>query len=151
MADARDRSRFAPRGDREAIETGTAFAPKFDADGLILAVVTEAVSGEVLMAAHMDAEALARTIETGQAWFWSRSRRRYWRKGEDSGNTLAVTEIRVDCDQDTILVKAEIAGARVACHQGYRSCFYRKVPTGSAPGPGLQLAFDAEMPRQRAR
>ncbi len=151
MADAGDRPRFAPRGEPEAIETGTGFAPKFDADGLILAVVTDAASGEVLMAAHMDAEALARTIETGQVWFWSRSRARLWRKGEDSGNTLSMTEMRIDCDQDTLLVKAEIAGDRVACHQGYRSCFYRKVPTGSPADPGLQLIFDADMTRKGER
>ena len=151
MADARDQLYFARRGDREAIETGSAFAPNFDSDGLIFAVVTDAAGGEVLMAAHMDAEALARTIRTGQAWFWSRSRGQYWRKGEDSGNTLTVTEIRVDCDQDTILVKAEIGGDRVACHQGYRSCFYRKLPIGAAPNPNLELVFDDHMPRKPSR
>jgi phosphoribosyl-AMP cyclohydrolase len=138
---------FAPRTDVETIEAGTAFSPKFDADGLIVAIVTEADTGEVLMVAHMNGEALARTIATGKAWFWSRSRQKLWRKGEESGNTLSVTELRVDCDQDTILVKAHLAGAGVACHRGYRSCFYRSVPLGAKPTPELTLVFDETMPR----
>ncbi len=139
--------RFAPRGDLDAVETGTALAPKFDADGLIVAIAVDADNGEVLMVAHMNAEALARTIETGEAWFWSRSRRKLWKKGEESGNVLAVDDIRVDCDQDAILVKARIAGDGVACHQGYRSCFYRSVPTGARPSPDLALVFDTAMRR----
>lgn len=142
-------SPFSPRGDRDEIENGTAFAPAFDDDGLITAVVTDAGSGEVLMVAYMDREALRRTIATREAWFWSRSRARHWRKGEDSGNTLTVTEVRTDCDQDVILVKATIAGDAVACHQGYRSCFYRTVPLGDADGP-LSLDLDRSMPRRRS-
>jgi phosphoribosyl-AMP cyclohydrolase len=141
--------RFAARGDHDAIETGTGFAPKFDADGLIVAIATDVATGEVLMVAHMDEEALARTIETGDAWFWSRSRRKLWRKGEESGNTLKVREMRVDCDQDAILLKVEMAGDAVACHQGYRSCFYRTVPLGKEADPSLALAFDATMRRVR--
>jgi phosphoribosyl-AMP cyclohydrolase len=141
-------AQFAARGDEHAIESGTTLSPKFDADGLIVAIVVEADRGDVLMVAHMDAEALARTIETGQAWFWSRSRQRLWRKGEESGNTLAVTDLRVDCDQDAILLKVRIAGQGVACHTGYRSCFYRSVPLGTAPGPELALALDTTMPRR---
>ena len=93
------------------------------------------------MVAHMNEEALARTIETGSAWFFSRSRKKLWRKGEESGNTLRVREMRVDCDQDAILLKVEIAGDAVACHQGYRSCFYRTRParTESRPGPETRL------------
>jgi phosphoribosyl-AMP cyclohydrolase len=140
-------SRFAPRGDHDSIELGTDFAPKFDADGLIVAIAADAATGEVLMVAHMNEEALARTIETGSAWFWSRSRKKLWRKGEDSGNTLAVKEIRVDCDQDAILLRVEMAGDAVACHQGYRSCFYRTVPVGSEPNPHTKLGFDRLMPR----
>jgi phosphoribosyl-AMP cyclohydrolase len=140
-------SRFAPRGDHDSIENGTDFAPKFDADGLIVAIASDVVTGEVLMVAHMNEEALARTIETGSAWFYSRSRRRLWRKGEESGNTLAVAEIRVDCDQDAILLKVEMAGDAVACHQGYRSCFYRTVPVGGAATRDLHLGFDAVMRR----
>ena len=138
---------FAARGDHEAIETGTAFAPKFDADGLIVSIVTDVDSGEVLMVAYMNAEALARTIETGDAWFFSRSRKKLWMKGEESGNRLAVAEVRVDCDQDAILVKARMAGDGVACHQGYRSCFYRQVPTGRPVSASLALSFDRDMKR----
>lgn len=140
---------FAERGDAESIETGTAFAPKFDADGLILAVVADAATGDVLMVAHMDREALARTIATGQAWFWSRSRKALWRKGETSGNTLTVVEIRADCDQDALLLKVDVAGDGVACHRGYRSCFYRMVPIGEAGDDTVSLAFDPDMPRLR--
>ena len=99
--------------------------PKFDAAGLITAVVTDAASGEVLMVAHMDAEALAATIATGEAHFHSRSRGRLWKKGESSGHVLSVRELRVDCDQDALWVIAEPAGP--TCHTGARSCFYRRV------------------------
>jgi phosphoribosyl-AMP cyclohydrolase len=138
---------FAARGDTQSIETGAAFAPKFDTDGLILAVVADAATAETLMVAYMDREALSRTIATGQAWFWSRSRRQLWRKGETSGNTLAVTEIRVDCDQDALLLKVDVAGDGAACHRGYRSCFYRTVEAGEGSGDTATLAFDPKMPR----
>lgn len=99
------------------------FQPRFDAAGLITAVAVDAASGEVLMLAHMDAEALARTRETGLAHFHSRSRGRLWLKGESSGHTLRVVETRVDCDQDALVLRVEPAGP--ACHTGRRSCFYR--------------------------
>jgi phosphoribosyl-AMP cyclohydrolase len=139
---------FAPRGDEPATESGIALSPKFDADGLIVAIVVDADKSDVLMVAHMNAEALARTIETRQGWFFSRSRQRLWRKGEESGNTLAIADIRIDCDQDAVLLKARIAGDGVACHTGYRSCFYRSIPTGKAPSPDLALVFDTAMPRK---
>ena len=139
---------FAARADEHTAETGTALSPKFDADGLVTAIVTDADKGDVLMVAHMNAGALARTIETRQGWFWSRSRRKLWRKGEDSGNTLAVVDLRIDCDQDAVLIKARIAGDGVACHTGYRSCFYRSVPLGKAPTPELALVFDKAMPKK---
>jgi phosphoribosyl-AMP cyclohydrolase len=142
---------FAARTDEEAIEGGTAFMPKFDADGLIVAIAAAADAGDVLMVAHMNAEALARTIETGEVWFWSRSRRKLWRKGEESGNILKVAEMRVDCDQDAILLKVRVGGDAVACHRGYRSCFYRTVPTGALLTTGLKLAFDERMPRVTKR
>lgn len=104
-------------------EGAVVFEPRFDAAGLITAVAVDAISGEVLMLAHMDAEALAKTRETGLAHFHSRSRGRLWMKGESSGNTLRVVEIRVDCDQDAIVLRVEPAGP--ACHTGARSCFYR--------------------------
>jgi len=139
---------FAPRGSEHDVESGAALSPKFDADGLITAIAIDADRGDVLMVAHMNAEALARTIETREGWFFSRSRRRLWRKGEESGNTLAVAEVRVDCDQDAVLVKVRIAGDGVACHTGYRSCFYRSVPLGKTVSPDTALAFDATMPRE---
>jgi phosphoribosyl-AMP cyclohydrolase len=98
----------------------------------------------------MDREALARTIASGQAWFWSRSRRELWRKGETSGNALTVVEIRTDCDQDALLLKVDIAGEGVACHRGYRSCFYRIVPIGKAGDDTVGLTFDPDMPHADA-
>jgi phosphoribosyl-AMP cyclohydrolase len=138
--------RFAPRTDHEAIEGGSVLMPKFDADGLIVAIAVDAATGEVLMVAYMNEEALRRTIATGEGWFWSRSRQELWRKGDTSGNRLAVHEMRVDCDQDAILLKATVAGDGAACHRGYRSCFYRTVPLGPAAGGGLR--FDDLMSRQ---
>ena len=112
------------------IEEGLALAPKFDADGLVTCVATDAGSGELLMVAHMNAEALRRTIETGEAWYFSRSRKALWKKGESSGHTQRVVEMRVDCDQDAVWIKVEQAGDG-ACHTGRRSCFYRAVPLGA--------------------
>jgi len=106
-------------------EIGTVLDPKWDADGLITGVVTDAATGELLMVAHLNAEALALTQSTGDAHFWSRSRGRLWRKGEESGNVLRVVELRVDCDQDALWIRAKPAGP--ACHTGERSCFYRIV------------------------
>jgi len=112
------------------IEESKAFIPKYDADGLITAVVTDAASGELLMVAHMNAQALSRTVETGEAWYFSRSRKQLWKKGESSGHVQRVRELRVDCDQDAIWLKVEQTGAG-ACHTGRRSCFYRAVPIGT--------------------
>lgn len=130
---------FANRGSKAEIESGRAFAPKFDGDGLVPAIVTEAGSGTVLMFAFMNAEALARTIDEGVAHFWSRSRGRLWRKGEESGNVLNVVEIRTDCDQDVIWIQVRIEGGGVACHTGRHSCFYRRVRP-AAEG-GVELVF----------
>ena len=128
MSSVSETSTFAPRATTEQIEEGRLFAPKFDADGLITCVVTDAWSGEVLMVAHMNAEALAKTIASGEAWFfYSRSRQKLWKKGESSGHTQRVVEMRVDCDQDAVWIKVEQHGAG-ACHTGRRSCFYRVVP-----------------------
>ena len=106
-------------------ETGTVLDPKWDANGLITGVVTDAASGELLMVAHLNAEALALTQSSGEAHFWSRSRGRIWRKGEESGNVLRVIELRIDCDQDALWIRAAPAGP--VCHTGAPSCFYRKV------------------------
>lgn len=134
---------FGPRGDRSAIEEGRAFQPKFDADGLIGVIVTERLTGSVLMFAHMNAEALRCTIETGEAHFWSRSRGKLWRKGEESGNVLVVGEIRTDCDQDALWIIADVSGGGVACHTGRHSCFYRRIERqADAPG-GVALTFVA--------
>jgi phosphoribosyl-AMP cyclohydrolase len=127
------------------VEEGLSFQPKFDADGLITCVVTDARSGELLMVAHMNAEALRKTIESGEGWYYSRSRQKLWRKGESSGHTQRVIELRVDCDQDSLWLKVEQQGAG-ACHTGRRSCFYRAVPLGKS-GAALQFrdetrAFD---------
>ncbi len=119
------------------IEEGVVFQPKFDADGLITCVATDVGTGEVLMVAHMNAEALRRTVETGDAWYFSRSRQKLWRKGESSGHGQRVVELRVDCDQDAIWIKVEQAGPG-ACHTGRRSCFYRAVPLGKG---GATLEF----------
>jgi phosphoribosyl-AMP cyclohydrolase len=112
-------------------ETGLTLDPKFDAAGLITAVATHVATGEVLMLAHMNAEALAATMESGEAHFWSRSRARLWKKGETSGHVLHVRDIRIDCDQDAVWLICEPAGP--ACHTGARSCFYRRVT-----GDGLE-------------
>ncbi len=110
-------------------ETGLVLEPKYDANGLLTAVVTHAESGALLMVAHMNAEALAATLSTGQAHFWSRSRARLWRKGEESGNVLRVVEARVDCDQDALWLKCLPAGP--TCHTGAPSCFYRRIEAGA--------------------
>jgi phosphoribosyl-AMP cyclohydrolase len=120
---------YARRGSASEIEKGGEFQPRFDADGLIGAIATDKTSGEVLMFAHMNAEALAASIETGYAHFWSRSRGKLWKKGEESGNLLRLAEIRVDCDQDVLLLICEIEGPGVACHTGAKSCFYRRLTT----------------------
>jgi phosphoribosyl-AMP cyclohydrolase len=130
---------FAPRGKPEEIEEGASFQPKFDAGGLIPAIVTEATSGEVLMFAWMNGEALARTLETRSAHFWSRSRRALWRKGEESGNTLEVVELRTDCDQDVVWLRVRVSGRGLVCHTGRRGCFYRAVRLGKpAAESGLE-------------
>ena len=122
------------------IEEGLTFKPKFDASGLVTCVATDAGTGEVLMVAHMNDEALRKTIASGEAWYFSRSRNSLWRKGESSGHVQRVVEMRIDCDQDAVWIRVEQTGA--ACHTGRRSCFYRAVTTGEA---GAQLGFvDAE-------
>jgi phosphoribosyl-AMP cyclohydrolase len=106
-------------------EEGLAFQPKFDASGLVTCVATDAASGDVLMVAHMNDEAVRKTIESGEAWYFSRSRNALWRKGETSGHTQHVVEMRLDCDQDAIWIRVKQTGA--ACHTGRHSCFYRKI------------------------
>jgi phosphoribosyl-AMP cyclohydrolase len=131
---------FSERGTTQAVEEGRALVPKFDADGLVTCVATDVASGDVLMVAHMNAEALARTIKTREAWYYSRSRRALWRKGETSGHVQRVVEMRIDCDQDAVWIKVEQAGVG-ACHTGRRSCFYRSIRLGEAPDASLMLEF----------
>ena len=131
-----------PAPDTQAdIEEGASFTPRFGADGLSPVTVTSAASGEVLMLAYMNVEALARTLETGEAHYWSRSRGRLWRKGEESGNAQRVVELRTDCDQDALWLKVEMQGTDASCHTGRKSCFYRAVPLGKGEPEGLSLRF----------
>lgn len=132
---------FAARGPKHEIEEGAALAPKFDADGLIVCVTTERQTGDVLMVAYMNAEALDLTLETGIAHYWSRSRQQLWRKGDTSGQTQTVVEMRTDCDQDAILLVVEAGGDGRACHTGRRSCFYRRVEKDTN---GAHLVFDQD-------
>ena len=143
-------SPFAARGTTAEIENGTAFTPKFDAQGLIPAIVTDVRTGDVVMFAWMNALALQRTIETGWATYWSRSRGGLWVKGETSSNRQKVVELRTDCDQDTLWLRVEVEGHGASCHTGHVSCFYRSVPVGRPFSPATRLepredkpAFDA--------
>ena len=132
---------FPRPGSAAEAEEGRTLAPKFDADGLVTCVATDA-SGDVLMVAHMNAEALEKTIATGDAWYFSRSRHSLWRKGESSGHVQRVIEMRIDCDQDAVWIKVEQRGPG-ACHTGRRSCFYRAVPLRRATAVTLEFR-DAE-------
>ncbi len=136
---------FAQRLTIEQVEEGHELAPKFDAQGLIAAVTTDFTSGELLMVGYMNAEALRRTIESGEAHYFSRSRQALWHKGATSGLVQTVRELLIDDDQDCVWLRVDIAGG-ASCHVGYRSCFYRQVPVGSAAqtadGP-LPLTFTA--------
>ncbi|HEV7278239.1 MAG TPA: phosphoribosyl-AMP cyclohydrolase [Devosiaceae bacterium] len=111
----------------EALEEGTVFAPRFDDKGLVTAIAIEAATGAVLMLAHMNAEALSQTIETGDVHYYSRSRARIWKKGETSGEVQRLVELRTDCDQDALLLVVEQTGRGAACHTGRKSCFYRRA------------------------
>jgi phosphoribosyl-AMP cyclohydrolase len=116
-----------PPADKAALEEGVSFTPKFDQHGLITAIVTDHRDGALLMVGHMNAEALALTLETGVVHYFSRSRAKLWKKGETSGNLQYVVEILTDCDQDALQVKVKVAGHDATCHTGRRSCFYRAV------------------------
>jgi phosphoribosyl-AMP cyclohydrolase len=121
---------FPVAADKQALERGVDLAPRFDEKGLIAAVATHAETGEVLMLAWMNAEALKLTIDTGEAHYFSRSRQALWKKGETSGQVQRVTELRVDCDQDAVWIKVLPQGDGGACHVGFRSCFYRALDQG---------------------
>ena len=131
---------FGTRVTVEQVEEGNELAPKFDASGLIPCVTTDFHSGEVLMVAVMNHEALTKTIETGQAYYYSRSRQTLWHKGATSGLVQKVVEMRIDDDQDCIWLRVEISGG-ASCHVGYRSCFYRRVPVGAERTTSPALIF----------
>jgi phosphoribosyl-AMP cyclohydrolase len=130
----------------DQLEEGTTFAPRFDAAGLVTVVTIEASSKDVLMLAHMNAEALALTLETGIAHYWSRSRGKIWKKGETSGELQKLVELRTDCDQDALVMSVEQTGRGAACHTGRKSCFYRSVEvtgeTVALKDTGLPRLFD---------
>ena len=131
---------YAARTSVEQVEEGRVLAPKFDENGLIPVVTTDYDSGEVLMVANMNAEAFAKTIELGEAVYYSRSRKQLWHKGATSGLVQKVREMRIDYDQDTVWLRVDVQGG-ASCHVGYRSCFYRAVPVGEAVKAGLALTF----------
>lgn len=130
-----------------ALEEGTILSPRFDAAGLITCVAVDAASGDVLMLAHMNAQALSLTMETGEAHYFSRSRGKIWKKGESSGHTQKVLEMRIDCDQDAVIIKVEMGGTGASCHTGRRSCFYRTVPLGAPASAETRLGFTGDTPR----
>ena len=123
-------SDFPTAANTEALERGAEIAPRFDANGLVAAIAQDADTGEVLMFAWMNAQALRLTLDTGVAHYWSRSRNNLWKKGETSGQLQLIEEIRIDCDQDAVLLKVRAQGDGGACHVGFRSCFYRVVVDG---------------------
>lgn len=128
---------FAPPGTKLDLEEGAALTPRFNTDGLITAIAVDDADGTILMLAHMNAEALAKTLETGDAWYFSRSRNELWRKGATSGHTQRVVEMRVDCDQDAVIIRVRQEGP--ACHTERRSCFYRRVEIANGK-PILRIA-----------
>jgi phosphoribosyl-AMP cyclohydrolase len=143
---------FPAPGNASELEGGYGLTPRFGQDGVLAAVATDADTGEVLMLAWMNAEALALTIRTGEAHFFSRSRQRLWKKGEESGNVLDVVEMRTDCDQDAVWMRVRMRGMAAACHTGHRTCFYRRIPVGadaalaavSLETAGVPRAFDPD-------
>ena len=132
---------FPARTTSAEIELGTTLQPKFGADGLIPCITTDHLTNEVLMFAFMNAESLALTLATGKASYWSRSRNKLWVKGEESGNAQLVKELRVDCDQDVILLKVDNVGG-ASCHNGYKSCFYRKLAPGATAADATSLQLE---------
>jgi phosphoribosyl-AMP cyclohydrolase len=134
---------FSPRTDKKTIEEGLSFAPKFDKDGLIVAIAQDAATGEVLMVAYMNEESLKLTLQLGEAVYYSRSRQEIWHKGKTSGHVQKVAQILTDCDQDALVIKVQQLGEG-ACHTGFRSCFYRSVLRDGQLQPAIaEKAYDA--------
>lgn len=138
---------FPTSSDARDLEEGARFTPRFDANGLITCIATDAATGDVLMLAHMNAQALALTISTGEAHYYSRSRQALWKKGETSGHVQKVLDMLVDCDQDAVLIKVEVSGTGASCHTGRRSCFYRRVHIGVDPATDASMELVDDAPR----
>lgn len=132
---------FAERLTIEQVEEAHDLAPKFDADGLIVCVTTDNETGDVLMLGYMNREALIKSIETGEAHYWSRSRQVLWHKGATSGLVQKIVDLRIDDDQDAVWLKVDVSGSGASCHVGYMSCFYRSIPTGDTPNKDLKLIY----------
>jgi phosphoribosyl-AMP cyclohydrolase len=132
---------FPARTSTQEVELGKLLQPKFDAEGLIPCITVDDATGDVLMFGFMNAESLAHTIRTRKATYWSRSRKKLWVKGEESGNTLRIVDLYTDCDQDVLMARVVNAGSG-ACHNGFRSCFYRKLAPGANPDDPATLALE---------
>ncbi|GJE28961.1 phosphoribosyl-AMP cyclohydrolase [Methylobacterium organophilum] len=128
---------FPPPGSKAEVEEGSVLTPRFGPDGLVACIAVDAQDGAVLMLAHMNAESLRRSLETGEAWYWSRSRGELWHKGATSGQVQRIVEMRVDCDQDALLIRVAVGGDGGCCHTGRRSCFYRSVSLDPATGAAV--------------
>ncbi|MFV0338785.1 MAG: phosphoribosyl-AMP cyclohydrolase [Chthoniobacterales bacterium] len=135
---------FHPRVSVEQVEEGNELAPKFDDKGVLPVVTTDFHTGELLMHAYMNREALEKSIETGEAHYWSRSRRQLWHKGATSGLVQHIKDMRIDDDQDCVWLRVEVAGSGASCHVGYRSCFYRSVPVADRAGDALEFREDSK-------
>ena len=135
---------IAPRDTVEQVEEGHVLAPKFDANGLIPGVTTDFASGELLMHGYMNEAALKLTIESGEAHYFSRSRQAIWHKGATSGLVQTIAEMRIDDDQDCVWLRVNVGGNGASCHVGYRSCFYRSLPTGALPDSPVALAYEED-------
>lgn len=130
----------------KASEESTDFTPQFDDNGLMPAIAIEQTTGTALMLAYVNQEALQKTLDTGYAHFWSRSRQRFWQKGETSGNRLKIKEILIDCDQDSLCLMVEMEGTKAACHTGRKTCYYRKIINKNTPDDNLKLEFSGAAP-----
>lgn len=137
-------TKFAPRKSVKQVEESNELAPKFDEKGLIPVVTTDAESGELLMHGYMNEEALVKSIETGEAYYYSRSRQTIWHKGATSGLVQKIMELRIDDDQDCVWMQVKVAGNGASCHVGYRSCFYRSIPTGQPVTDNIALKFEED-------
>jgi len=136
--------KFHKRLSVEEVEEGKTLSPKFDNNGLIPCVTTDSETHEVLMLGYMNSEALIKTIEKGEAYYFSRSRQKVWHKGETSGLIQAVKEIRIDDDQDSIWLTVEVGGSGASCHVGYKSCFYRSIPIKNEISKNIELKWEED-------